>query len=119
MQRNEHDVTNRYGIQTGDIFVARHDDDIICFQVMTICDSLNIIVQEVYPEITDTIRRDEITRSFKLDDSRKRLSPFKSSRYIKDNRKGMKIQTVLKGIYIPAIKYDGNNYALLYEGTLI
>ena len=31
----------------------------------------------------------------------------------------MKKLTVLKGIYIPAIKYDGYNYAYLYEDTFI
>ena len=119
MQRNKNDVTSRYGIQIGDIFIAKSNDDIICLQVMSVCDSLHIVVQEVYPEIIDIVQRDEITRSFKLDNSRKRLLPLKKSRYIKNNSQGMKKLTVLKVIYIPAIKYDGYNYAYLYEDTFI
>ena len=119
MQRNKNDVTSRYGIQIGDIFIAKSNDDIICLQVMSVCYSLHIVVQEVYPEIIDIVQRDEITRSFKLDNSRKRLLPLKKSRYIKNNSQGMKKLTVLKGIYIPAIKYDGYNYAYLYEDTFI
>ncbi|MFQ8845872.1 MAG: hypothetical protein ACLR84_00250 [Clostridia bacterium] len=42
----------------GDIFIAKSNDDIICLQVMSICDDLHIVVQEVYPEIIDIVQRD-------------------------------------------------------------
>lgn len=110
---------NRYSVQIGDLFIAKTNTNIVCLQVIEVCDSLNICVKEVYPSISEIKERDEFTKLLRFDNSRKMLLPLKKSKYIKSNKKGEKKMSMLKGIYIPAIKYDNNNYAFLYDGTFI
>lgn len=116
---NQISQKNRYGVQIGDLFIARTKDDVVCLQVIKLCDSLNICVKEVYPNIIEIKERDEFTKLLRFDNSRKMLLPLQKSKYIKSNKKGVKKMTMLKGIYIPAIKYDDNNYAFLYDGTFV
>ena len=110
---------NRYGVQTGDLFIAKIDNEIVCLQVIEIYDGLNVCVKEVYPNILEIKEHGEFSKLIKIDKSRKMLLPLKKSKYIKNNKKGEKKMSVLKGIYIPAIKYDNNNYAFLYDGAFI
>ena len=35
---------NRYGVQTGDLFIAKIDNEIVCLQVIEIYDGLNVCV---------------------------------------------------------------------------